>query len=104
VDLQKFRRLMSRMKCTVCGEYFLPRHIQVLGHQDDLWFLSVFCASCHSQGLVAALVRRADEEAVATEVPPGEPVTADDLLDMHNFLKTFDGDFQGLFAREGKEQ
>jgi len=26
-------------------------------------------------------------------------VTVDDVLDMHEFLETFDGDFHALFAR-----
>lgn len=32
------------------------------------------------------------------EIPPhGEPVTAADVIDMHDFLKDFDGDFAALF-------
>ena len=29
---------------------------------------------------------------------PSTPVSADDVLDMHEFLQHFNGDFQGLFA------
>lgn len=36
------------------------------------------------------------------EVPPtpfpSRPVSVDDVLDMHQFLKDFDGDFQRLFS------
>jgi hypothetical protein len=30
--------------------------------------------------------------------PPSHPVNIDDVLDMHLFLKNFNGDFQRLFA------
>ena len=30
--------------------------------------------------------------------PPSQPVNTDDVLDMHLFLKNFNGDFQRLFA------
>jgi hypothetical protein len=30
--------------------------------------------------------------------PPSQPVNTDDVLDMHLFLKNFNGDFRRLFA------
>jgi hypothetical protein len=51
-------------------------------------------------------LRRLGEEHIGTEaelddedVPTGEPVNVDDVLDMHGFLSGFDGDFQALFRR-----
>jgi hypothetical protein len=32
-------------------------------------------------------------------VQPDEPASVDDVLDMHRFLETFDGDFHALFSR-----
>lgn len=101
MNLGQFRWLVSQIKCSKCGQQLQPNNVHVLGQQDDLWFLNVFCGGCQTQALVAALVRETakvvDEHPVETE-----SVTADDTLDMHNFLKTFDGDFSTLFAPQDK--
>jgi hypothetical protein len=34
----------------------------------------------------------------ALEAPRGDPVTVYDVLDMHEFLASFDGDFRALFS------
>lgn len=81
-------------------------NVNVLGHRHDIWFLSVFCPSCQSQGLVAAVVREEREEEPVAELMEvtkkgrdKRPVEMDEVLDMHNFLKSFDGDFACLFSR-----
>ena len=35
----------------------------------------------------------------ADTLPDGDPVSATDVVDMHLFLDTFDGDFKRLFQR-----
>jgi hypothetical protein len=99
--------MMSTMKCSVCGERYESGNVSVLGHRDDVWFLSVFCPACHSQGLVAAVINDSKAPQVVTDLMQGEKakfgtgnrVEGDDILDMHDFLKGFDGDFSKLFAR-----
>jgi hypothetical protein len=99
------------MKCAVCGRRYEPANVNVLGHREDLWFISVFCSSCRSQGLVAAVVKEGKLPEVVSELTEGEegrftaPVEADDLIDIHAFLKDFHGDFSALFSRktEGEE-
>ena len=107
MDEKFIRRMMSTMKCSVCGERYESGNISVLGHRDDVWFLSVFCPSCHSQGLVAAVIKDGKAPQVVTDLMQGEKakfgagngVEADDILDMHDFLKGFDGNFSKLFTR-----
>ncbi len=110
------KRLMAAVNCSVCGSHYESDGVEVLGHQEDLWFLTVTCDHCHTQGLVAAMVREAtpDEAAAAREASitareteieqptptPQIPVTSDDLLDLHLFLDRFNGDFRGLFGEE----
>lgn len=73
-----------------------------------MWFLKVFCPSCHVYSLVAAIVREDRKPNAVTDLTGDEAgkfagvdaVTSDDLLDMHAFLKDFDGSFPRLF-REG---
>ena len=102
------KKLIANMKCGICGQLYAESNIHILGHRDDLWFLGIFCPACHSQGLVAAVIKEgelpevyaelSDEEL--TKFSQGEAVEANDVLDMHEFLKEFDGNFSAFFSRE----
>ncbi len=102
------KKLMTSMKCEECGQNYEAYNVDVLGHREDMWFLRVHCATCHTQCLVAAVVReeKASQEVndlTDAEVDEGqlETIKVDDVLDMHNFLIDFDGDFSQLF-NQGK--
>ena len=102
------KRLMASVKCTVCGQRYETDNISVLGHQEDLWFLRVLCSTCHTQFLVAAVIKEDKEPKVITDLTEAEldkfrdagVLSADDILDMHGFLKDFDGDFSRLFSQQ----
>ncbi len=100
------RHLMETVRCSVCSASYAYENITVLGHRDELWFLTVTCPDCRTQGLIAALVR--GDEGVP-EAPPAEslgaattasseaaaggaPITEDDVADMREFLRSFRGD------------
>lgn len=99
------KKLMTSMKCEECGQNYESYNVDVLGHREDMWFLRVHCPTCHTQCLVAAVVK---EEKVLEEVNDltdaemgehnHETIVVDDMLDMHNFLIDFDGDFSRLFS------
>jgi hypothetical protein len=98
-------------KCATCGQPLDAGGVQIIGHQEDLWFVSLSCHKCHTRGLVAALIREQKEPEIITDLSPIElasasersTVAADDVLDMHEFLRDFDGDFANLFERQGKQ-
>lgn len=100
------RRLVATMKCAVCGRRYTASNINVLGHKDEMWFLSVSCPACNTYGLVAAVIKGDKEPAFVTDLTEAEyakfksseHIHADDVLDIHNVLKDFDGDFIKLFS------
>jgi len=104
MDDRLLRKLMANMKCAVCGQRYERANINVLGHREDLWFLSVFCPACRSQGLVAAVIKEGKLPEIMSDLTAGEQgrftgtVSSDDVLDVHTFLTTFDGDFASLFS------
>jgi len=108
VDERFVKRLLASMKCCMCNKHYEPGHINVLGHRDNVWFLSVYCSSCQSQGLVAVVIRQGKAPEVITDLSETElarfsrngRIAADDILEMHNFLKNFDGDFSHLFSKK----
>jgi hypothetical protein len=84
-----------------------------------MWMLMVSCGECHARNFVAAVIgdgdadeaqlalRRLGEEHIRSRIDvepeieadeePSEPVSVDDVLEIHEFLQEFDGDFQTLF-------
>jgi hypothetical protein len=104
---ERIKRLMNAVKCGHCGENYLSHNVKVVGHNNGLWYINAYCTSCHSQFVIAATLcgdkpplmsDLTEEEAV--RFTTSRPLDADDILDMHTFLKKFDGNFGTLFGRE----
>ena len=101
------KKMMASIKCGVCGQQYELDNIDVLGHEEDMWFLSAFCPACHTRCLVAAVVKEGKAHRVITDLTDAELdrfrnvgiPTADELLNMHNFLKDFKGGFAQLFGQ-----
>ena len=108
VEEGTIKKLMASAKCSACGQGYETGNIDVLGHHEDLWFLSVFCPECGARYLVAAVVGEEKVSEVITDLTGAElkkfrgasGLTVNEVLDMHNFLNDFDGDFSGLFCRK----
>ena len=113
------RIVLDRMeRCSVCHRGFEPDDVHVLSRKSDMWMLMVSCGECQARNFVAAVIgdgdaeeaqlalRRLGEEHVRTrtsiepedEGAPGEPVSVDDVIEIHQFLQGFDGDFKALFS------
>ena len=113
------RIVLDRMeRCSVCHRGFEPDDVHVLSRKSDMWMLMVSCGECQARNFVAAVIgdgdaeeaqlalRRLGEEHVRTRTEiepedddePGEPVSVDDVIETHQFLQGFDGDFKALFS------
>lgn len=101
--------------CAHCQQRFSLDDMRVVGRNGNLWVLAVQCPECDAQSFVAAVVGEHDDgttvEAAAIDLVEEEfpmddevadPVTVDDVLDMHEYLNEFDGNFLRLFARGGE--
>jgi len=108
VEESLIKKLVASVKCSVCGQRYKAGNIDILGHDEDLWFLRISCPACNTEYLVAAIIREDKVAEVITDLTEAEldrfrnmdRLTADDVLDMHGFLKDFDGDFSQLFSRK----
>ena len=89
--------------CPVCGRSLKGCDVQVLSHEDERFNLQVTCAQCQVTFIVVlaiaggALTDTGDDietaAADATEEPVAvaEPISVDEILDLHQYLKTFQG-------------
>ena len=101
------KKLMTSAKCNSCGQRYEADNIEVIGHHADLWFMSVFCLACRANYLVAVIVDGETVGEMVTDLSMSElekfrdadDLKADEVLDMHDFLKGFEGDFSQLFNR-----
>ena len=101
------KEVMTSMKCGVCGQHYEVDNIEVLGYEENLWFLKVLCVACHTQYLAAVVIKEGGAPEIITDLTEAEldkfrnmdRPTTDEVLDMHNFLKDFNGDFAHLFSQ-----
>jgi len=111
------RTQLTSFTCPACGRRYRGSRIRLLAERDGLYFVDMDCSRCGSH-TVAIVTVEADESEIAIvdasdfelaldagpehlgeELPAGAaPVTADDVLDMHEFLAGFSGDMRALLA------
>ena len=106
MDENFVKHLVSAVRCSVCGAPYEGENVQVLGRHDDLWFLSVYCDVCDNEGTVAAILGKGQVAKLISDFATDdctalheiEAIELDDVLDLHDFLAEFDGDFMNLFS------
>ena len=86
-------------RCTVCDERVPVERVKLLAWRDDLAFLELDCDACLSTTLGFVLGGRGDEPAPAR---PADPISSDDVLDMHQLLAAWRGDLAGLLGTEDR--
>jgi len=110
------RTQLTSFTCPACGRRYRGSKIRLLAERDGLFFVDLDCARCGSH-TVAIVTVEIDEtsasitdisdislnvedlpEHLGEELPAGAAlVTADDVLEMHEFLAAFRGDIDQLF-------
>ncbi len=108
--LQFLREQAKGYTCNVCGQNHSKSDIRVLGRLESAWIVRVTCSRCQTTFKLLVVV----DEALAalaqskTAVAPARatrerrrpPVSADEVLDAHEFLRAYRGDLKSLFRRQ----
>jgi hypothetical protein len=96
--------------CPVCGRSLKGCDIQVLSHEHERFHLQVTCAQCQVTFIVVlAIAGGAVEEVESVEaateaaasraevaVREPDPISVDEILDVHLYLKSFQGTLKDL--------
>jgi hypothetical protein len=97
------RQIIGTRRCHVCRREFDQQHMRLAARHEQLWIVSVRCRLCRNQEVFWITPKDFDiETIVATDrasAAHAEPIAGDEILDMHEFLESFDGDFKNLFSR-----
>jgi hypothetical protein len=99
-------KLISQLHCLECGELYERQDFSMVHRWDDVWLLSSHCRACGEIGHVVIFMRLDADPDFATDLTPEEiesaeewqPITADDVLDVHVLLEDFEGDFEELLT------
>ncbi|HEX6506891.1 MAG TPA: hypothetical protein VF221_04590 [Chloroflexota bacterium] len=100
------KQLISTYRCHVCRRTFERDHVRLAARHEQLWIVSVRCTLCRNQQVFWIALKHDEGESILRDVTRPEddqvatapPVTSDDVLDMHEFLREFNGDFERLFS------
>lgn len=102
MDLTELLRSQAkRYRCTACGVLMTDCGINVLAQQGNRALVRVTCASCQDENLLQIIFQTEGEtegeqlvrpEPLFNEERPpvADPISADELVDLHMFLRSFD--------------
>jgi len=103
--------LQKSCSCSQCKSKYDTTNIQIIATTGIEGLLEMRCPKCHTSTLVTVLMTTID----STNLPQIETVTSenadrihkgiiskDDILDVKNFLITFDGNFKKIFNKESQ--
>jgi hypothetical protein len=93
--------------CPVCGRSLKGCEVQVLSHEEERFHLQVTCAQCQVTFIVVLAIaggaveeiEKAMPEPVMEAVASAEPISVDEILDLHLYLKNFQGTFKELIQQ-----
>lgn len=94
-------QIQKTIPCKDCKRPFPDSNIHIIGTVMNEGFLAAHCDHCKNKTLLSVFFKanRISKKGEAKTPHDIRTVQPDEVLDMHNFLKDFDGDFANLFNR-----
>ena len=108
LSIIEFLRDRARFyNCPVCGRSLKGCDVQVLSHEEGRFHLQVTCVQCQVTFVVVLAIaggaieeiEGVEIEAVAEPVVAREPISVDEILDLHVYLKNFQGTLSELIQQ-----
>lgn len=94
------KQLKKMVPCNVCHKKFMNEDLQVLSTYHNEGLFHFYCHNCKNQLVVhVSIVVQNDEKTANFNIKThtGDLINPNEVLDMHNFLNQFNGDFKQLF-------
>ncbi len=92
--------LKKAVPCSTCNKKLLNEDIRVLSTYGGEALFYIKCHNCTNQLIVhiTILERTSERSSINIETRKAGDISQNDILDIHNFLKQFNGDFKQLFT------
>lgn len=92
--------LKKNVPCSRCGNTFINEEIKIVSALGNDVLLQILCRECGNQLFAhVSLVDNPANKKSDIKMHGTISVSQNDVLDIHNFLKRFDGDFKELFTK-----
>ena len=93
--------------CPVCGRSLKGCGVQVLSHEEERFHLQVTCAQCQVTFIVVLAIAGGAVEDIESIEAEGatepavarEPISVDEIIDLHLMLKSFQGTLTELIQQ-----
>lgn len=105
MDLLELLRFQARRyRCSACGENMADCGINVLAQQGNRALVRVTCAACNDENLLQIIFQTEADEERKREFDEGmpeidEPISGDELLELHSVLAGHSGPLTDLLSR-----
>ena len=101
--LQYLRDRAKDYACSVCGANHSGSEIKLIDRDGSRWIVRVTCGGCKTQFRMIAVIDGSKAVAMKQDHPSAArrrpPVTADEVLDTHEFLSSYEGTLGALLKR-----
>lgn len=98
------KHLKKEVPCNSCDKKFDDNSIKVLSSYNSDAIFHFDCPHCKNQLIIHVSVLEQNEKESKINISAHKPenISKNDILDIHNFLSQFNGDFKKLFSTEIK--
>lgn len=101
---------LQALHCPQCGNTYDNGDIGVLRETDNNILATITCSKCQHQSVVTMALGQMQSAGLSSDLKAPEltrlldqdPITTDDLLDIHTYLKKTKGDFAKDLATKVK--
>lgn len=98
------RQIAARVTCAVCSHHFAANDIELVGKRENVWAMRVNCRECKTKALLLAVVSQGTARRVESDLVPEDwerfkensPISVDDVIAIHEFIRSYDGDFTDI--------
>lgn len=99
-------QFLRNFRCNNCGQKMVKARVAVLAKSHRRVLAHVSCPHCGAEHLLTAAAEEQTAKNFKTDLTPNEterflntsPLSSNDLIDLHQSLKSFNGDFAKLLA------
>ena len=96
------KQLKKAVPCNVCHKKFQDEDLQVISTYANEGLFHFDCHNCKNQLVVhVSIMTKRNEKHANFNIKSRSPdkINPNEVLDMHNFLNKFNGDFKELFLK-----
>ncbi len=96
------KHLKKTVQCNVCNAKFTDKNIKLLSVMNDEGIFQLTCNHCKNEIVVHVTINGGEQSEINIK-QNNTAISHNDVLDIHNFLQKFTGDFNKLFKNKKKK-